>query len=213
MGKNAAGVQQMTTKKLGTKKPGGGTWVQTERSAHEAWAGLVARKPRAAQLLHVLVSKMGSQNAVVASQKILAALMGVSVDTVQRATKVLEAEKWVQIVKIGKGKEAAYVVNDRVAWGQQRGMKQHISVFSATVVADSDDQEPQTLNGPELRRIPVLYPGDQQLPEGDSDEPPSQGLLEGCEPDLPAIVRDEQGNEWEVNQETGEMQRRIGGGQ
>jgi DNA-binding transcriptional MocR family regulator len=164
-----------------------GQWVQTERKAHEAWAGLIARKPRAAELLHHLVAQMGHQNAVVVPQKILAKLMGRSIDTVQRALRDLEAERWIQIVKMnGPGTVAAYVVNDKVAWGQPRDQLR-LSVFSATVIADAEDQGPLTLEHSELRRIPTLYPGERQLPSGPGEEPPSQPSIEGMEPDLPAL--------------------------
>ncbi|MBO8356806.1 helix-turn-helix domain-containing protein, partial [Pseudomonas aeruginosa] len=81
--------------------------------------------------MHHLVARMGHQNAVVVPQKVLGKIMNCSVDTVQRALKVLEAERWIQIVRIGKGKEAAYVINDRVAWGQARDQLR-LSMFSAT---------------------------------------------------------------------------------
>jgi len=161
-----------------------GRWVQTERKAHEAWAGLIARKPRAAMLLHHLVAKMGHQNAVVISQKTLAKLMGIHERTVRRAVTDLVAEKWIQVVRIGSGKESAYVVNDYVAWGQKRSQL-GLSTFSAMVVADQEDQSAETLSTTELRRIPTLYPGEEQLPHGEPGEPPSQGLIEGTEPDLP----------------------------
>jgi hypothetical protein len=185
-----------------------GQWVQTERKAHEAWATLIARKPRAAQLLHHLVAQMGHQNAVVVSQKVLAQLMGVTDRTVRTAIADLVSENWVQVVRIGKGKEAAYVVNDRVAWGQPRDQLR-LSTFSATVIADFYDQEPETLEHRDLRRIPTLYPGEQQLPDGAGLPPPSQPSFEGLEPDLPALVRDESGREWEVDQTTGELQGKL----
>lgn len=161
-----------------------GQWVQTERRAHEAWANLIARKPRAAELLHHLVAQMGHQNAVVVPQGVLAKLMGRSLDTVQRAVRDLVAERWIQVVRIGKGKEAAYVVNDRVAWGQPRDQLR-LSVFSATVVADLADQDTTSLDHVDLRRIPALFPGERQLPMGDGEPPPSQPSLDGLEPDLP----------------------------
>lgn len=164
-----------------------GQWVQTERKAHEAWANLIARKPRAAMLLHHLVAQMGHQNAVVVSQKVLAQLMGVTDRTVRTAIADLVAEHWIQVVRIGKGKEAAYVVNDRVAWGQPRDQLR-LSVFSATVVADATDQDPLTLEHRDLRKIPTLYPGERQLPNGQGEDPPSQPSIEGMEPDLPAIT-------------------------
>lgn len=183
------------------------TWVQTDRKAHEAWASLIAQKPRAAQLLHVLVAHMGHKNAVVASLKVLSDLMGVSTDTVRRSIKVLKAGSWVQVVNIGKGREAAYVVNDRVAWGEKRAAMNHLSTFSAEVIADRGDQDAETLETTELRGIPHLYPGELQAPGGSGLEPPSQPSFEGMEPDLPSIVRDDDGNEWEVNRETGEVQK------
>ena len=170
--------------------PKPGQWVQTERKAHEAWAHLIARKPRAAELLHHLVAQMGQQNAVVIPQKVLAQLMGRSIDTVQRALRDLESEKWIQIVKMnGPGTVAAYVVNDRVAWAQARNQLR-LSVFSATVVADIADQDTATLDHSDLRRIPTLYPGERQLPTGEGGDPPSQPLIPGMEPDLPAISGD-----------------------
>lgn len=174
--------------KLGTpskNKPG--HWVQTERKAHEAWANLIGRKPRAAMLLHHLVAQMGHQNAVVVPQKVLAQLMKCSQETVKRAVSDLVAERWVQVVKLnGPGTVNAYVVNDRVAWGQARD-QMRLSTFSATVVANHEDQDPTTLDTADLRRIPVLYPGEQQLPAGPGEPPPSQPILDGLEPDLPFL--------------------------
>ena len=169
--------------KSSTHKPG--QWVQTERKAHEAWAKLISRKPRAAELLHHLVAQMGEQNAVVIPQKVLAQLMGRSVPTVERAVRDLAAERWIQVVRIGKGKEAAYVVNDRVAWGQPRDQLR-LSVFSATVVASLEDQDTASLDHVDLRRIPTLFPGERQLPVGDGEPPPSQPSFDGLEPDLPS---------------------------
>jgi DNA-binding transcriptional regulator YhcF (GntR family) len=185
--------------KLGSpakNKPG--AWVQTERKAHEAWANLIAQKPRAAMLLHHLVAQMGHQNAVVVSQKTLAKLMGIHERTVRRAVADLVEDRWIAVVRIGSGKEAAYVVNDRVAWGQSRDQLR-LSVFSATVVADIEDQDPATLAHADLRKIPTLYPGERQLPSGPGAEPPSQPSIEGLEPDLPTI------SHARVDHETGEV--------
>ena len=171
--------------------PKPGQWVQTERKAHEAWANLIARKPRAAILLHHLVAQMGHQNAVVVSQKTLAKLVRCSLRTVQYAISDLVAEHWIQVVKLnGPGTISAYVVNDRVAWGQPRG-ELVLSVFSAAVVADKDDQDPATMDSTGLRRIPTIYPGEQQLPAGPGEPPPSQTILDGLEPDLPFLEAQE----------------------
>lgn len=133
-----------------------GHWVQTDRKAHEAWGNLIARRPRAAMLLHHLVAHMGHQNAVVVSQKTLAKLIGIHERTVRRAVADLVEENWIQVIRIGSGKEAAYVVNDRVAWGQPRDQL-NLSIFSATVVADRADQDPEYTNTSDLKRIPVIY--------------------------------------------------------
>ena len=76
------------------------------------------------------------------------------------------------------------MVNDRVAWDKPRD-KLSLSIFSATVVSDAAEQA--ALDGPPLRRIPVLFPGERQLPTGPGEEPPSQPSIPGMEPDLPSI--------------------------
>ena len=133
---------------------------------------------------------MSHQNAVVVSQKTLAQLTGRSVDTVTRAVRDLVAERWISVVKLnGPGTVNAYVVNDRVAWGQPRDQLR-LSVFSAAVVADQADQEEALLGHGDLRRIPTLFPGEMQLPSGPGEEPPSQPAFPGMEPDLPARIED-----------------------
>jgi len=161
------------------------TWVQTERGAHEAWAMLIKKKPRAAMLMHVLVSVMGPRNAVVISQKTLAKMLDVTDRTVRTAIGDLVAERWISVVKMnGPGTVSAYVVNSQVAWAEKRDNLKY-SVFSATVVADAEDQEQALLGSTNLRQIPTLYPGERQLPTGSGDTPPSQPPLSGFEPDLP----------------------------
>ena len=182
-----------------------GQWVQTERKAHEEWALMGLKKPIASAVLHKLVAAMGHQNAVVISQKLLAQMLGVHDRSISRAIADLAADRWIQVVRIGKGKEAAYVVNDAVAWGQPREQLR-LSAFSATIVADAGDQDAVTLGLSGLRRIPTLFPGEQQLPSGPGMEPPSQPSIPGMEPDLPAIVRDDSGQQWAVDKKTGELQ-------
>jgi hypothetical protein len=133
--------------------------------------------------------------------------MGVTDRTVRTAVADLVLENWLQVVRLGKGKEAAYVVNDRVAWGQSRDQLR-LSTFSATVVADFDDQD-EDFPPVNLRRIPTLYPGERQLPGGAGLAPPSQPALDGMEHELPAVVLDEKGQEWEVDQKTGELQGKL----
>jgi hypothetical protein len=164
------------------------TWVQTERSAHEAWGHLIAQSPRAAQLMHHIVSHMDQSSAVVASYATLAGICGYSVATVRRAVDDLKAGHWVQVVQIGgKGGANAFIVNSRVAWAAPRDQLPMAS-FSARVLATAAEQDDLTLEGPELKRIPhLMNPGERQLPSGPGLEPPSQPSLGGLEPDLPSI--------------------------
>lgn len=134
---------------------------------------------------------MGDGNAVVASQATLGELMSlpgqtpVHRHTVRKAIQRLEAERWIEVIQIGgKGGALAYVINDRVAWGQPRDRLRY-SRFSAQVIASSAEQAAPLDERPPLRQIPTLMRGEQQLPHGPHDDPPSQGLLEGTEPDLP----------------------------
>lgn len=174
--------------KLPTPGSERGTWVQTERKAHEAWSRLVMHNGRAAALLHLLVARMGEKNAVVISRSTLASLMGCSEATIKRATRDLKVDNWIQTISLGgKGGVNAFVVNKQVAWQQDRS-QMHLAVFDATIVASLEEQgEEANVSSSDLRSIPKMYPGELQLPTGEGEDPPSQPLLAGLEPDLPAI--------------------------
>ena len=163
-----------------------GTWVQTERSAHEALAILIAEAPRAAQLLHVLIANMDKSNALIASHATLAKLSGVSTTTTKRALKVLSSQAWIQTIQLGgdRGGALAYIVNSRIAWADKRENIQYAR-FNARVLVSSADQS--DLGTGELRGIPSADPGDIQLPHGDGLPPPKQELHDELLPQLPAI--------------------------
>jgi hypothetical protein len=151
---------------------------------------------------------MDSHAAVVASRATLAQLVGYSEATVKRAVSDLRKDKWIEVVQLGgKGGVNAYVVNSRVAWANARDQLGR-AVFTATVVTTRAEQT-EGIDSEPLRRIPTLYPGEQQLPNGAGLAPPSQPSFDGLEPDLPAVVLDESGQEWDVNPQTGELQGRI----
>ena len=165
-----------------------GNWVQTERAAHEAWAALIRKSPLAAQVMHILTSQVGEHNAVVISQKALAQLVAGSERGVRDALTLLKKDRWIEMRQIGgRGTVNAYILNDRVAWsGKRDGIR--YSLFSARVVI-SDEEQPDRdeLDHLEpLRRIPSIYPSEQQLPSGDGLPPPSEPALPGMEPNLPA---------------------------
>lgn len=167
-----------------------GTWVQTERAAHEAWSALIGRKPKAAQLLHLLVANMGKDGAVVVSQITLASLMGVGLNTVKRALAVLSDECWIDVVRVGseRGGVNAYVVNRRVAWADKRENQRYAAFDARILVSESEQDAPIADGRPQLRQLPSMSPGDMQLPHGDGLPPPSQKPL--VDADLPSLSRD-----------------------
>ena len=171
------------------RPPVRGTFVQTDRATHEAWARLTARRPAASAVLHLLSGNIGHQNAVVVSQKTIAKILGFTDRTIRSAISELEAGQWLQVVRIGAGRECAYVLNDKVAWADKRD-NLRLSRFSAEVIADADDQSDVSLLDTPLHRLPALFEGEAQLPSGPGLPPVSQPFLGGMEPDLPVIERE-----------------------
>ncbi len=164
-----------------------GTWLQTERAAHEAWGALIDKSPKAAKLMHLLTARIGDHNAVVVSVPNLTRLMKCSRPTVLRALKVLRDDRWIEVRQIGgSGTTNAYIINNRVAWhGARDGIK--YGLFSANVLVSDDEQPDRKELGQQepLRSIPALRRGEKQLPYGDGLPPPSEPSLPGMEPDLP----------------------------
>lgn len=165
-----------------------GTWVQVDRAALEKAAALTVSHPRAAALLQLILSRLGRSNALVASQATLAKLAGCTDRTIRRSLDTLKAGNWIEVRQIGaSGSVNAYVVNDRVAWnGSRDGIR--YSLFSAVVLASEEEQPDRDMLGsqPGLEPVPVLYPGERQMPTGEGLPPPSQPALPSLEPDLPA---------------------------
>jgi hypothetical protein len=179
-------------RQLGLTTAQNGTWVQTDRAAHERWAILATENPRAAALLHVIIAKMGRHNALVASQETLASLAKCSARTVRRSLSVLQENNWIEARQIGpSGTVNAYIVNDRVAWsGNRDGIR--YSLFSAAVlISDAEQPDRDDIGAqPSLETIPTMYRDEQQLPSGEGLAPPSSPSLPGLEHDLPARQMD-----------------------
>lgn len=170
-----------------------GTWVQTDREAHELWAQFLALKGSAAasRVLHILIARMVDRNAVVISQNAIADLLNVDPRTVRRAIAMLREYRWIETINLGGAKSGvqAYVVNSRVAWQGNRDGIRH-SVFDAKIYAIEGEQEVGVGNDLPLHHIPSLQPGERQLPTGNGLPPVSQPSLSGLEPDLPALQAD-----------------------
>ncbi len=139
--------------------------------------------------MHILVSRVGDNNAVVISQNTLKKLTGIgSRNTIIKALKALEADNWIETRRIGeRGTVNAYIINDRVAWTGKRDNIRY-SLFSATVIVSEEEQpdRDQLTEQEPLRRLPQV--GELQIPSGDGLPPPSQPSIEGLEPDLPATI-------------------------
>jgi hypothetical protein len=176
---------QGCTLETGVKKQTRGTWVQTERNAHELWDLLISQNANAARIMHRLVALMDSRGAVVVSQKTLGTMMGLHRNTIGRSIKVLEAQNWIETIQLGgvTGGVRCYVVNHRVAWADGRDKKRFAS-FDARIIA-SEEEQIKPLETDELHKLPMA--DEFQLPYGSGIEPPSQPAIEGLEPDLPAI--------------------------
>ena len=145
------------------------------------------QKPMAAAVLHTLVARMGDQNAVVVSQKTLAALIGVTDRTIRNAIQVLVAENWVQVVRLnGPGTVSAYVVNSAVAWGTAPR-----SAPSGRVHSRRHRRRRRSrghyAGAPRFAQDSHALSGERQLPTGPGEDPPSQPAIEGMEPDLPSL--------------------------
>lgn len=149
-------------------------FLQIEKKTLKDLRRLVATSVPAAQVIMLLGEKMNRSNAVVCSFKTLTEITNYSRSTLAVAVKLLEAERWVQIVKIGSAN--AYVVNSRVFWQNTGDKKRHAS-FHATIVASESEQDEGYIENweeIELRQFPVLnrkagekvlvYPNDPQTP-------------------------------------------------
>jgi hypothetical protein len=112
----------------------------------------------------------------------MAKILSVTDRTIRNAISDLEAGNWLQVVRIGAGRECAYILNDRVAWADKRD-NLRLSRFSAEVIADAEDQTDLTLSDEDLRKLPRM--GEVQLPAGTGLPPVSQPFFDGLEPELP----------------------------
>lgn len=162
-------------------QPGPAHFAMIEKSALYNLDQLMGVDMQAARIVISLIRLMepGSGGVVVASNKALQELLGVSESTVARAMRTLIKGHWVQRIRIGGA--YALAVNKEVAWVGPRGQIDH-AVFQATVIAARSEQDEAALNPGKLRQIPMAHPNEAVLAVGQEPDPPSQGLIEGTEP-------------------------------
>lgn len=162
-------------------QPGQAHFAMIEKTALYNLDQLMGVDMQAARIIVSLIRLMepGSGGIVVASNKALQELLGVSESTIARAMRTLIKGQWVQRIRIGGA--YALAVNKAVAWVGPRGQMDH-AIFQATVIAARSEQDDVALNPGELRQIPMAHPDEGVLPVGLDPDPPTQGLIEGTEP-------------------------------
>ena len=182
------------------------SYSQTELAAHEAWAHFTLESGPASALVHLLIRLAGDDDTVVASQRVLAARLGVSQMTIARAAKKAEAAQFIEIIRLGATSTGAcaYRLNSRVHW--TRGVDgKTTAAFRAIVLASGEDQA--KIESAPLRRVPVIRAGEIPLPTGPGLPPPSQPSLSGLEP---VLYRDpDSGALFDLDPRTGELQQRL----
>lgn len=149
-------------------------FVQIEKKALRLVRELYDENPSAGKLLFILAEKMNRQNALVCSYDTMSKITGLGRTTLYKAIKYLREHNWIEVIKVGTAN--AYVINSRVFW-QSHGDKK-MTVFHATIVASSDEQDTHIENWDKvkLKHFPFLSHDEdvivtkEQLPPPDQDE-------------------------------------------
>lgn len=147
-------------------------FVQIEKRALRHVRELYEANATAGKLLFILAEKMNRQNALVCSYETMSKITGLGRTALYKAVKYLKEHNWIQVVKIGTAN--AYMVNSRVFW-QSYGNKK-LTVFHATVVASSDEQETpvEDWDKVQLKHFPFLSHDEEALVKDEPLPPPDQ---------------------------------------
>lgn len=171
-------------------------FVQLTRGNMKDMRELSSKSLAAFQVLFLIAERMNKSNALVISQATLAEILGYSRNAINVAVKLLEKERWVQIIKIGQSN--AYIANAQVVWRDASG-KRYTS-FNAQVVASESEQDRPIENweNVQLRHVPILGPSEEPI-VGDEELPPPD------QRDLLPPDRIEFPRRGHVDRETGEV--------
>lgn len=150
-----------------SKRPKGITFVQWDKSTIKPHRELIQKCPTAAVVLDLFLEHIDRSNTVVVSKKVIAELTGYSRPTVNKSIKMLETDKWLQVLKIGSA--SAFKINHIAFWQGNVASKAY-SNFEANVIIGSSEQTPETLalTADELKTVPVVHE-DELLIERDDD--------------------------------------------
>jgi len=154
-------------------KPATFGWLQLEKKAAGALSKLAIKSPPAMGTLMYMVNRMSRSNAIVVSQGAIAAELGLSRETINKAIRLLAAHHFIQALKVGGS--SVYVVNSRVAWQGERGAR--YAAFGADVIALEIEQDHPIDDLPPLQQVPILHDGERVLVGNEPLDPPDQGEL------------------------------------
>lgn len=147
-------------------------FLQVTRGYLREMRELAKRSPAAHQILWLLAERMNKTNAVVISQKTMGQILGYSRATLNRATKLLKDEHWIQVVTTGTSN--AYIVNSKVLW-RDHGGKRYASFFAEVVISEDEQMHPiEDWDGVELRNLPILKANERVLLADEDLPPPDQ---------------------------------------
>lgn len=133
---------------------------------------LSRRSPAAFQVFMLLVERMNRTNAVVISQATLGKILGYGRTAIHNAVRLLEAEKWVQVVKVGTAN--GYIINSKVLWRDNNG-KRYASFYAEVVVSADEQGRPiEDWDNVELRHVPLISKNEFIIDDGADLPPPDQ---------------------------------------
>ena len=138
-----------------SSRPKGITFVQWDKSTIKPHRDLIQKNHVSAVILDLFVEHIDRSNTVIVSKKTIMEIIGYSRPTIDKAIKVLEFDKWVQVIKIGSA--SAYKIN-HVAFWQGKQCNQY-STFSSSVIVSANEQSNETIELKEgdLKKVPIVH--------------------------------------------------------
>lgn len=123
-------------------------FMQLSKDEAPKFAALIRDHSAAASMLVFMATIMDKTNALIATHKTIADLAGISLPTVRRGLKILEQQKWIEVLNVGT--TSAYKINARALWQSFRQGK--FAAFHAVIIASEKEQK--RIKGEPLKRIP-----------------------------------------------------------
>jgi hypothetical protein len=156
-------------------KPNPNDFVQVTRGHLRDLRELAKRSPASWHVFMLLTERMNRGNAIVVSQTTMAKILGYTRPTVNIAIKLLETERWLQVVKVGQAN--AYVLNSKVVW-RDVGGKRFAGFYAEVLVSEEEQGRPiEDWDNIELRQVPLLGENEHPLLDDAPLPPPDQADL------------------------------------